>query len=278
MCLLLLAVQTHPEYKLILAANRDEYYDRPSAPAAFWKDASYLLAGRDLRAGGTWLGITRKGRIAAITNYRDPSTIKSDAPSRGGLVSNFLLGQESPLDYLDRLAQKADQYNGFNLIIGEKYELYWYSNRGDGGRCLGPGIYGLSNHLLDTPWPKVTRGKTNMARLLSGGHDPAPEALFGLLLDRHIPDDKSLPDTGVGLQWERVLSPLFITSPHYGTRSSTILLMASSLASAIILVYSVISPPTIPRNPAMISLPRCLALMVLPLTNPMVRAIVFPSV
>ncbi len=225
MCLLLLAVKSHPRYKLILAANRDEYYERPTAEATFWEGTPWLLAGRDLRAGGTWLGITTKGRIAAITNYRDPASVRDNTPSRGELVSKFLLGGESPTDYLEGLEQKGRDYNGFNLVFGEKQNLYWYSNRGDGGRSLGPGIYGLSNHLLDTPWPKVTRGKMGMTRLVSGGQEPRPEELFSLLMDRHIPDDESLPDTGVGLQWERVLSPLFIASPHYGTRSSTLILI-----------------------------------------------------
>jgi len=223
MCLLLLGVRSHPKYKLILAANRDEYYERPTAEATFWEDAPLLLAGRDLRAGGTWLGITTKGRIAAITNYRDPVSVRDNAPSRGELVTRFLLGGTNPEDYLKELEQKGREYNGFNLVFGEKHHLYWYSTQGDGGRSLGPGIYGLSNHLLDTPWHKVTRGKMGMARLLSEGRDPCPEELFDLLLDRELPDDESLPDTGVGLQWERVLSPLFITSPHYGTRSSALL-------------------------------------------------------
>jgi len=223
MCLLLLAIQTHPEYKLILAANRDEYYDRPTAPASFWEDAPHLLAGRDLRAGGTWLGMTKKGRIAAVTNYRDPASIKTNAPSRGKLVSGFLLGQQSPLDYLDHLVREQDRYNGFNLIIGEKDQLYWFSNRGDGARRLSPGIYGLSNRLLDTPWPKVTVSKDAMARLLTGEKNPSQDKLFHMLRDRTIADDDQLPETGVGLEWERILSPIFITSPSYGTRSSSLI-------------------------------------------------------
>jgi uncharacterized protein with NRDE domain len=223
MCLLLLALHPDSDYKLVIAANRDEYYDRLTHPAAFWEDAPGLLAGRDLRAGGTWLGITTGGRIAAITNYRDPTSNKSPAPSRGELVSNFLLGQESPLDCLGGLMKKAHQYNGFNLIVGKIDELYWYSNRGGKACTLSPGIYGLSNSLLDTPWPKVAQGKLAMKRILSEGRDALHEALFHVLLDRCIPDDKRLPDTGVGLEWERILSPIFIMSPSYGTRSSTVL-------------------------------------------------------
>ncbi len=225
MCLLLLAVQKHPDYKLILAANRDEYYDRPTAPAEFWSEAPHLLAGKDLRAGGTWLGITRQGRIAAITNYRDPASIKTNAPSRGRLVSGFLLGQASPERFLKGLAQEKDRYNGFNLIIGEKDQLYWFSNRGDGAHKLSPGLYGLSNRLLDTPWPKVTRSKEAMASLLSKQKNPPQDKLFRMLGDRTIARDEQLPDTGVGMEWERILSPIFITSPTYGTRSSTVMLI-----------------------------------------------------
>ena len=223
MCLILLAHRSHPSYRLIIAANRDEYYERPTAPAAFWDGSPKLLAGKDLRGGGTWLGITTKGRIGAITNYRDPALEKHDSPSRGKLVSSFLLGQDSPADYLSGLGQEEGEYNGFNIIVGQSDEIHWYSNRGDRARNLAPGIYGLSNRLIDTPWPKVTRGKQAMARLLSEQKDPQPEALFHLLLDNSIPDDKSLPDTGVESEWERILSPIFIQSPTYGTRSSTVL-------------------------------------------------------
>jgi len=218
-----MAFESHPVYRLILAANRDEYYDRPTAPAAFWDEAPELLAGRDLRAGGTWLGITTKGRIAAVTNYRDPAFNKTGAPSRGRLVKNFLLGHESAVDYLGDLEDRGDVYNGFNLIIGEGHELYWYSNRGEGCRNLSPGIYGLSNHVLDTPWPKVMRGKETFKELLSSKNEPGQKEIFDMLSDRSIPDDETLPDTGVGLEWERILSPIFIASPTYGTRSSMIL-------------------------------------------------------
>lgn len=225
MCLLLMALNTHPDYQLILLANRDEHYERPSASARFWDEAPFLLAGKDLQGGGTWLGVTRKGRIAAVTNYRDPSAVKEDAPSRGRLVSNFLLGQEGAIEYLDSLAREAGKYNGFNLIIGDKEQVYWYSNRGDGVQSLEPGIYGLSNHLLDTPWPKVAKSKDALAHLLSEQEDPSLEELFRILADHTIADDESLPHTGVDLEWERILSPIFIVSPTYGTRSSTVLLI-----------------------------------------------------
>ncbi|MDY7036840.1 MAG: NRDE family protein [Thermodesulfobacteriota bacterium] len=225
MCLILLAIKKDPLYKLILAANRDEYYERPTAQASFWKDAPYLLAGRDLRGGGTWLGITRNGRIAAITNYRDPASVKKNAPSRGKLVSHFLLGSETPADYIHDVARKGDKFNGFNLIVGEKDELYWYSNRSDESKHLSPCIYGLSNHLLDTSWPKVTRGKDALARLLAEHKKLSSEELFHILGDRTIANDENLPNTGVGLEWERILSSIYISSPDYGTRSSTLLLI-----------------------------------------------------
>lgn len=225
MCLLLLAQRVQPSYKLILLANRDEYYDRPSTSAAFWEEAPFLLAGKDLRAGGTWLGITKSGRIGAVTNYRDPASFNRDAPSRGKLVSNFLMAQESPVTFLNRLDREADRFNGFNLIIGDKEQLYWYSNRSRLVQPLTSGIHGLSNHLLDTPWPKVAESKDALAHLLSEQEDPSLEELFRILTDRTIADDKHLPDTGVGLEWERILSPIFIVSPTYGTRSSTVLLV-----------------------------------------------------
>jgi len=225
MCLLLIALKQHPAYKLVLAANRDEYYDRPTAPAKFWKDNPDLLAGRDLKAGGTWLGITRTGRLAAITNYRDPAHTREHAPSRGDLVLHFLESKVSARRYLDHIRKEGDQYNGFNLVLGSIEELFWYSNRGDGIRRLSKGMYGLSNHLLDTPWPKVEKAKKRLSSVLASGEEVQPEDLFGILGDRTRPADDVLPGTGVGLEWERILSPVFISSPVYGTRSSTIILV-----------------------------------------------------
>jgi len=225
MCILLMAIGIHPTYKLILASNRDEYYSRPSLTAEFWEDRPDILAGRDQKAGGTWLGITRTGRLGALTNYRDPSSLREDTTSRGDLVDRFLRGTLQPPEYIKGLIHEAETYNGFNLIVGEKNRLYWYSNRGNGFRELKPGIYGLSNRLLDTPWPKVVRGKKAIERVLSESGDPEPPAFFEILSDREVPDDKLLPDTGVGIEWERRLAPLFIMSPDYGTRASTVLLI-----------------------------------------------------
>lgn len=224
MCLILVAVDTHPKYKLVIAANRDEFYDRPTAPAAFWHDAPRLLAGRDLREGGTWIGVTREARIAAVTNYRQPELNMAGSPSRGKLVAGFLLGQESPVHYLERLSRDAASYSGFNLLVGQSEELYWLSSHGKEIRKLSPGIHGLSNHLLDTPWPKVERGRRALGGILTAA-DPSAEEIFQCLMDKTTVPDEDLPDTGVGLELERMLSPVFIASPGYGTRSSTVILL-----------------------------------------------------
>jgi len=224
-CLILFSFRQHPRYPLVIAANRDEFYNRASSPAAFWDDEPGMLAGKDLVAGGTWFGVTRSGRIAAITNYREPGFHRMDVPSRGALVTGYLRGAETPEEYLKKLDKEAGRYNGFSLILGGIHRLYYFSNRSDGFQAVTPGLYGLSNHLLDTAWPKVERGKRALAEILSGGGDPDPEELFHVLADRSRPPDDSLPHTGVGLEWERILSSLFITSPVYGTRSSTVLLV-----------------------------------------------------
>jgi uncharacterized protein with NRDE domain len=225
MCLLLLALKEHPAYKLILAANRDEFYDRPTAPLGFWKSNFDLLAGRDLKAGGTWLGITRTGRLAAVTNYRDPAHPTEQASSRGNLVLDFLRKKVPAAEYLEKIVNGEHRYNGFNIVLGSADELFWHSNRGNGMKRLTNGVYGLSNHLLDTPWPKLKRAKRAFREVIGSGEKILPEAFFGILGDRTVPPDDELPDTGVGLEWERVLSPVFISSPTYGTRSSSVILV-----------------------------------------------------
>lgn len=224
MCLILIAIEQHPRYPLVVAANRDEFHARPALPAAFWPDAPRLLAGRDLQAGGTWLGITRQGRFAAVTNVREPGRNQPDALSRGELSSAFLLGTQPALDYLSALQRKADAYNGFNLVCGDAGNLFHYSNRNGDPVRLAAGLHGVSNHLLDTPWPKVSGGKADLAALLQQT-DFAPEDLLALLNQRQIAPDNTLPDTGVGLAMERVLSSRFIHAPGmaYGTRASTVL-------------------------------------------------------
>ena len=226
MCLILFAFDTHPAYRLVLAANRDEYYRRPTEGLHEWTDTPGLLAGRDLEQLGTWMGVTRTGRLAAITNYRDPGSIRPHAPSRGQLVANFLKSTAPASDCMANIAAKGHLYNGFNLIGMRGKDLYYYSNRKGRPERLKPGLYGLSNHLLDTAWPKVERGRKALARLLPPhGKAVEPETILRLLEDQRRPADHQLPDTGMGLEKERMLAPMFITSPDYGTRSSSILLI-----------------------------------------------------
>ena len=222
MCLVALAWKAHPDFPLVVAANRDEWRARPAAPAHWWEDRPGLLAGRDLEAGGTWMGVTRGGRFCAVTNFRDPSDKRGDARSRGELVADFLSGIDSPAAYCDSLARRAGDYNGFNLLAGDDAGAHWASNRGGSARRLAAGVHGLSNALLDTPWPKLVR-TTHAVRawLAEGDADTAP--LFAALADRARPADAELPDTGVTRDWERLLSSAFIVSERYGTRCSTVL-------------------------------------------------------
>ncbi len=223
MCLILFSYEIHPVFRMVLAANRDEYYNRPTAPLAFHDDSPDILGGRDLKLQGMWLGVTRGGKIAAITNFRDPGVNILNAPSRGFLVRDFLAGDSSPEDYLEHVQSDKDRYNGYNLLVGDRSALLYYSNRGNRIRKLTSGMYGLSNRFLDTPWPKITKGKKGFENLLNGKGDLDPEDIFKLLRDDSRPPDRLLPDTGAGLEWERILSPLFITSEFYGTRSSSII-------------------------------------------------------
>lgn len=235
MCLITFAWDAHPAFRLVVAANRDELYDRPTDPAGWWADAPHVLAGRDLREGGTWMGITRGGRFAAVTNYRDPGLAqRAGAPSRGALVADFLRGGADAEAYAADLATRAAAYNGFNLLVGDEGGLFYLSNRAAGVRRLEPGVYGLSNALLDTPWPKVVRAKGAMAdalrRVDGAGMDGAEadgweSGLWEMLADRVIAADDALPDTGVGAARERLLSP-FIRGDVYGTRASTVLTVA----------------------------------------------------
>lgn len=224
MCLILLSYRMHKKYPFILAANRDEFYERPSASVSLWNDAPDVIAGKDLQSGGTWLGITKKGRIAAVTNYREAGSFRGNAPSRGWLVRDFLCGQENPKGYIKKIEKEKDRYNGFSLILGDTSQMFYFSNRSSAME-LAPGLYGLSNRQLDTPWPKTLRGKNALGLLLSKTENPLPEDIFNILSDRSKPDDSELPDTGVGPEWERILSSIFIKSPVYGTRSSSVIMI-----------------------------------------------------
>jgi uncharacterized protein with NRDE domain len=222
MCLILFSYNQHPDYFLILAANRDEFFNRPAKPLEFWEDAPSLLAGKDLVGGGTWLGITRSLRFAAITNFRNPYDVKDEAPTRGNLVRDFLYGKQSPEQYLKEIQSVGLTYNGFNLLVGERDQLWYYSNHSDAILKVPTGFHGLSNHLLNTPWPKVTKGKSKLKTIF---YQPEidVEAVFQALGDSSNPPADQLPDTGIGLEWERILAPLFIHSDIYGTRCSSFL-------------------------------------------------------
>lgn len=222
MCLIVFAYGMHADCPLLIAANRDEFYRRASAALEFWKDEPAVLAGRDLEQGGTWLGISTRGRIAALTNVREPARHRADAPSRGHLVSGFLRSDASPGAYLDDLSMRASRYNGFNLIVGSPEGLWWYSNRGEEPFALEPGVYGISNALLDTSWPKVRRAKQELRNVLAQPQTVWRQRLFTLLGDCVEAPRSELPHTGVSEERERMLSPIFIRSADYGTRSSTV--------------------------------------------------------
>jgi len=224
MCLILFAHKAHPNYKLVVAANRDEFYKRETQKADYWEDEPNILAGRDTQAGGTWMGVNKSGEVSLLTNYRDLKNIKVDAPSRGHLVSDFLKNNEAPLEYLQQVEQVGKNYNGFNLICGNSDSLYYYGNYQEGVTKIEGGVHGLSNALLNTSWPKVDKGVNKLKDVLKSGIIQ-PEKLFDLLYDDIKAPVGELPDTGVGLDMERMLSPLFIKSPEYGSRCSTVLLI-----------------------------------------------------
>lgn len=224
MCLALLALDAHREFAVVIAANRDEHHARAAAPASWWDEG--WLAGRDLSAGGTWLAVTRKGRYALLTNIREPDRRDPNAPSRGSLVTRVIADVAAPLASLASILANGAAYNGFNLIAGDRTSSCWISNRASGARPLTPGIHGISNAALDTPWPKVLRSKAALGAWCEGPADDI-ETLFALLADRTRAPDELLPATGVPLDWERRLSSPFIIGEDvgYGTRCSTIALL-----------------------------------------------------
>lgn len=229
MCLAVVAWHSHPDFPLVLAANRDEFYSRSTRPASWWGHSVALLAGRDEEGGGTWLGITRGGRMALLTNVRAPSERNPHAPSRGAVAVGALQSTEPAAEWLRAQAPKLDLYNGFNLVVAEPaadgrglHRLVYYSNRRRQGlRPLAPGIYGLSNAFLDTPWPKVVRAVGTFACALARRVDA--DALLALMADRSPVRDQELPSTGVPLDWERALAPIQIRANGYGTRSTTVI-------------------------------------------------------
>ena len=224
MCLAIVALDAHPRYALVVAANRDEYHARPTEAAHWWNDEGAgipILAGRDLKAGGTWLGVTRSGRWAFVTNVRQGLQRDLRAPSRGLLVPRVLRDANDPHTALVAAIAAASQYNGFNLMAGDVAAASWGSNRGEPGARLGKGVHGLSNAELDTPWPKLMRTKSGVSAWAAAGREDI-DALVALLGDRNRARDDELPNTGVSVEWERVLSAPFITGENYGTRCSTV--------------------------------------------------------
>lgn len=228
MCLIVLGWQCAPGCTLIAAANRDEFHHRATAALGVWPDAPRVIAGRDLQSGGTWMGVSRTGRFAALTNFRDPSQHRADARSRGLLVSDFLAGQDSAQDYGQAALREGSDYNGFNLLLCDGSTLVWVGHQGREApqmRELAPGIHALSNHLPGTPWPKLLRARSGFEAALAElpDRDALSGAAFNILGDETPAADADLPDTGIGLDWERRLSPVFIRGDDYGTRSSTVL-------------------------------------------------------
>lgn len=222
MCLILVAYQQHPNYPLILVGNRDEFYHRATQKASFWD--TDVLAGRDLECGGTWLGVTNQRRFATITNYRDP-THKISAPvSRGLLVKDYLESEESSETFLNELKQEASQYNGFNLLLGDVDDLYYFSNKENIVHKINAGIYGLSNHLLDTPWPKIEKSKSFFTQIVQQDKINVEDLLSGMQ-DSTRAEEDLLPRTGLPLEREKELSSIFINTPDYGTVSTSALMI-----------------------------------------------------
>jgi uncharacterized protein with NRDE domain len=228
MCLILFSWKQNAHH-LLLAANRDEFYQRPSIGADFWENSPEILAGRDLKEGGTWIGVSKSGRFAAVTNFRS-ADVTTYPKSRGHLTLDYLTGSLSPKEFVLTLEPNAEKYAGFNLLIGDKEQLIYCSNRHPEQfwHLLEPGLYGLSNHLLDTPWPKVTKGKAGLKQIILSDTSNY-HALFELLQDKTPAATEQLPDTGVGLSLEKLLSPIFIASPSYGTRTSTLIQIDNEL-------------------------------------------------
>ena len=224
MCLILFSYKSHKKYKLILAANRDEFYERPTLPMQWWENKDGVLAGIDQDRHGTWMGVNTNGRFAALTNYRQMPITEKFESSRGFLVSEFLASDISQEKYMEKLKGCAASYDGYNLLFGDVETISYFSNKGAEKTALEPGIYGLSNHLLNTPWPKVETGKGRLEGIVKN-NEVDTNALFEMMENTDLGSVADLPDTGVGLELERILSAAFIKSPNYGTRCSTVLLV-----------------------------------------------------
>jgi uncharacterized protein with NRDE domain len=227
-CLIVLAVGMRPDLPLIVAANRDEFHARASDPLGEWPDRPGVVGGRDREKGGSWLALHRTGRFAAVTNVRDPARRHPSPRSRGALVSEFLCGTTSAAEAADEVVAAGSAYDGFNLLLSDGRSLWYATNRDHAPRQLGPGIHGLSNHRLGTPWPKVRRAQDALRAAIALPKPRLESALLALLADETPVDDTQLPQTGVGLELERLLATAFIRAPHYGTRASTLLLWGAA--------------------------------------------------
>ncbi len=230
MCLIIFAYQSDPRFPLVVAANRDEIFARPTNQSALWTDGEsgqQILSGRDKQAGGTWLGITQSGRFAAVTNIRDPSRTERRAPSRGDLTREYLAGNDSPQQYCKRLTESYDQFAGYNLLVGDSNSLLYANNREKKVWEVEPGVHGLSNGLLNSSWPKIEKGKTRLQALMKQPEGLTTDALIAMMGDRSQAQDADLPDTGIGIEIERKLSSAFILNPKrdYGTLCSTALIV-----------------------------------------------------
>jgi len=228
MCLYILFYQSHPDYPIILAGNRDEFYERKALPLHHWVEQPGIAGGIDLKEGGSWLAVNNSGKFAVVTNYRDPKNIKDTAVSRGTLVSDFLIREYGYEEYLNIIAENNRDYNGYNLIIGNPHEVYYYSNMIHHYRKLAGGIYMLSNHLLDTPWYKALRAGKMCSEILNRGKEIDTDALFNVFTDQTTAPDDQLPDTGVGYTLEKMLSSIYIESKVYGTMATTILTIGNN--------------------------------------------------
>ena len=232
MCLLVLAWRLHPRYRLVVAANRDEFHARPAAGLAAWDDAPGVIGGRDLPANGAWLAIDVQRRFGIVTNFREFGRQRRSAPSRGGLIPAYLTGTQAPTEYLQSLETDAPGYAGFNLLLADQNSLWYASNRADQfGRELAPGIYGLSNEFLDTPWPKLVRVRARFSALLQSAESDSRTALFAglfaLLADRETAPPDTVPPGDLSPEWARKLSAPFVLDATYGTRCSTVLTISS---------------------------------------------------
>ena len=230
MCLIIFAYQSNPRFPLVVAANRDEIFARPTAKAALWTDGEsgqQILSGRDEQAGGTWLGITQSGRFAAVTNIRDPSQAERKPRSRGDLTRQFLGGTDSPEKYCAMLAQNYEQFAGYNLLVGDNHSLFYANNHEEKVWELEPGVHGLSNGLLNSSWPKVDKGKKRLQALMQQPEELTTDALLAMMRDRSQAEDADLPDTGISIEIERRLSSAFVLNPaqKYGTLCSTALIV-----------------------------------------------------